>query len=68
MLNEKLTNALEHPKSTKQGIAALVAGVALAVFTFFTDGFGPDTLAEMSGVAVLLFGAGQRIFFAKDKR
>lgn len=68
MLPEKISNALEHPKTTAQGIAALVAAVALAVFALAQDGFSGEVLGELGGVVVLLIGAAQRIFWAKDKK
>lgn len=63
-----LKNALEHPKSTFQGVLALVAAVLLVVVTGLTEGFsGGDKMAELGGTLVLLLGAIQRIFLSKDK-
>mgnify|MGYP001554191096 CR=1 FL=1 len=67
MLPEKLENALKNPKTTAQGVAALVAALALAIFGGLSDGLGGENLGELGGVLVLLAGAVQRIFFAKDK-
>lgn len=67
MLNEKLENALKHPKTTFQGIVALIAAVALIVFAIASDGLNAQTLSEGGGAVVLLLASFQRIFLSKDK-
>lgn len=67
MLNDKLKNALEHPKSTLQGVFALILALGIFIFSLVSDGVSSESLTPWIAEAGLFIAAIQRIFFAKDK-